>query len=173
MDAGEPGEDERQQMTQRLRQDDVDKIAELDSVRSTMFYRDPDRPTPRFVKPGRRTPPEVRRAQGRMRTARWRSEMDRRRAPTAEQIGMAMVTALATTSRGQVDLTRDDRHLVQAALHHLVANGFDIDEAKRTMRRIRNRLVDPADREGEASESCSAPLLPSSWSADETIEALF
>lgn len=159
-------------MTQKLRDDDVAKIREMDSVRMTTFYRDPDRPTPRFVKPGRRVPKDVVRAQGRLRTARWRSDMDRRKAPTAEQIGMAMCVALATTSR-QADLTRDDRQLVQAALHHLKANGFDIAEARKTMLRLRRKLVDPLDREGEASDSCAPPLRHSSWGPDETLEALF
>lgn len=87
--------------------------------------------------------------------------MDRRRAPTAEQVGMAMCVALAT-SRLE-DLTRDDRLLVMRALHFLQANGFSIDEAKATLRRMRLRLVDPLDRDGEASKSCAPPIRPSSW----------
>lgn len=47
---------------------------------------------------------------------------------------------------------------MQAALHHLKANGFDIAEARKTMRRLRMKLVDPADREGETSLSCAEPI---------------
>lgn len=157
-------------MAQKLRPDDVVRIKEMDSVRATVFFRDPDRPDPAFVKSRRCVAQEVRRAQQRLRTAKWRSAMDARKAPTAEQIGMAMCVALATSKLGE--LTTEDRQLVQAALHNLKANGFSIDEAKATMRRLRNRLVDPKDREGEPAESCGRPLLPSAWSGDE-VEALF
>lgn len=101
--AGEDGE-ATTPMTQKLKQDDVDRILEMDSMRGTTFYRDPDRPDAAFVKSRSRVPEEVRRAQGRLRTARWRADMDRRKAPTALQIGMAMAVALATTNR-QSDLT--------------------------------------------------------------------
>ncbi len=142
-------------LTRTLRQDDVDKIAEADDVRKSYFHRDPDRPDGRFVKQRARVSPEVRRAQGRLRTDRWRSDMDRRKAPTAEQIGMAMVVAMATSSnlRG---LTRAELDLFERAFHDLKARGFDIKEAVRTMRRLRNRLVDPADRDGEPTESSVA-----------------
>jgi hypothetical protein len=94
--------------------------------------------------------------------------MDRRRAPTAEQFGMAMAVALATTSRLD-DLTVADRQLVQRALAFLTANGFDVAEAKATMRRMRLKLVDPADRDGEASESCAPPIRPSVWGEEEAL----
>jgi hypothetical protein len=149
-------------MAQKLSDDDVARIAELDDTRKTMFFRDPLRPDAKFIKSGRRVPPEVKKAQGRMRTARWRSAMDQRKAPTAETIGMALAVALATTSR-LADLTPEDCQLVQRALHFLRANGFDIGEAKRTLRRMRIRLVDPADREGEESESCGPPIRPTGF----------
>ena len=134
-----------------------ERVAELDAARASYFFRDPDRPDARFAKSRARVAPEVRKAQGRLRTSRWRSELDRKRAPTMRDIGMAMAVALATTSNLR-ELTMDDQRLVQRALHDLKARGFSIDEAKATLRRLRIRMVDPMDRQGEATESCAAPI---------------
>lgn len=82
----------------KLTPEDLDRIAEMDAARGAFFERDPDRPDNKFVKPRRRQPIEIRKAQQRLRTARWRSEMDRRRAPTTTEVGLGLSTALATTS---------------------------------------------------------------------------
>jgi hypothetical protein len=148
-------------MAQKLSDDDVARIAELDDVRRTHFFRDPMRPDARFVKSSRRVPPEVKRAQGRMRTARYRAAMDQRKAPTVSEIGMAMVTALVTARLDE--LTSPDRQLVMRALHFIKANGWDVDEAKRTLRRMRMRLVDPLDRQSEESETCGPPIRPAGF----------
>src|SRR5260370_864504 len=68
------------------------------NVRQSVFYRDPDRPDSRYVKPCVRVPPEVKKAKARLRTARYRSDLDRKRRPTTHDIGMSMAVALATTS---------------------------------------------------------------------------
>jgi hypothetical protein len=135
----------------------AERVAEIDAGRQAYFQRDPDRPDARFIKSHGRVPPEVRKAQGRLRTSRWRSDMDRKRAPTASEVGMALAVALATTSNLR-SLTGDDRNLVMRALHDLKARGYDIDQAKATMRRLRNKMMDPLDRQGEATESCAAPI---------------
>ncbi|MDA9411805.1 hypothetical protein [Bradyrhizobium sp. CCBAU 45384] len=138
----------------KLTPEDVDLIQEMDEARGTYFQRDPDRPDSVFVKPRRRRQPvEVRRAQQRLRTARWRSEMDRRRAPTANDVGMALAVALATTSWSDT-FTSFDYDLIRRALSDLEARGFDPKEVRKTMRRLRTRMVDPGDRAGEADESC-------------------
>lgn len=132
-------------------------IAELNAAQAAYFERDPDRPDSRFVKPRGRVPMDVRRAQARLRTARWRSNLDRRKAPTVDQIGMALATALATTSWSD-KLTSADYDLIRRALMALEARGFSIAEAKRTLRRLRIRMVDPGDRAGEESEGCGPPI---------------
>jgi hypothetical protein len=134
-----------------------ERVAELDEARRSYFYRDPDRPDVRFVKSHARVPPEVQKAQVRLRTSRWRSEMDRKRAPTASEVGMALAVALATT-RNLRSFTVDDQRLVQRALHDLKDRGFSIDEALKTLRRLRIKMVDPSERQGEANESCAAPI---------------
>jgi hypothetical protein len=106
---------------------------------------------------------EVAKAQGRIRTAAWRNALDRRACPTTNQIAMALVKALVT-SRPE-EITAADRGIVGKALVDLFARGFDLKEARAMLRRLRNRLVDPKDREGEPGESTSEPLTPSAWGA--------
>jgi hypothetical protein len=144
-------------MRRQLTRDDVDRINQMDAVKGAYFQRDPDRPDNLFVKPRSRQPLEVRRAQQRLRTARWRSEMDKRKAPTTTEVGLALATALATTS-WQDRLTPADYDLIRRALMDLEARGFSIDEARRTLRRLRIKLVDPGDRAGEESEGCGPPI---------------
>lgn len=144
-------------MRRRLTPADVDMIAEMDAAKGAYFQRDPDRPDNVFVKPRRPRPVEVVRAQQRLRTARWRSEMDRRRAPTVSDVGMALATALATSSWSD-RWTALDYDLLRRALDDLKARGFSIDEARRTLRRLRIKLVDPGDRQGEESEGCGPPI---------------
>jgi hypothetical protein len=83
--------------------------------------------------------------------------LDRRCAPTTQQIAMALVTTR------QSELTEADRGIVGRALVDLVARGFDLHEAKAMLRRLRNRLFDEADRAGEPGDSTAEPLAPSAW----------
>lgn len=149
-------------LRRQLRPEDLDRIAEMDDAKGVYFQRDPDRPDSTFVKPRRRQPVEVRRAQQRLRTARWRSERDRRKAPTTEQVGMALAVALATTSWSD-KLTSADYDLIRRALDDLQARGFSIEEAKKTMRRLRIKMVDPRERAGE--EGCGLPI----WQDERTL----
>jgi hypothetical protein len=64
---------------------------------------------------------------------------------------MALVTALVTATLDE--LTEADRGIVRRALVDLQGRGFSIIEAKDMLRRLRNRMVDPADLEGESTES--------------------
>jgi hypothetical protein len=127
--------------------DDVDSaVRELDLMRSTVFFRDPDRPDGRFVREhGQRRSVDVIRAQGRLRSARWRGELDRRRAATLEQIGKSLCVALVTSNLEE--LTDGERSLVGRMLANLQSRGFDLLQSRKTLRRLRNRLMDPADRQ--------------------------
>ena len=145
------------QIRRQLTPEDVDRIAALNEACGTYFQRDPDRADNVFVKSRRRQPIEVSRAKARLRTARWRSEKDRRRAPTTAEVGMSLAVALATTSWSD-KLTSLDYDLLKRALADLQARGFSIDEARKTLRRLRVKLVDPGDRAGEADESCGPPI---------------
>jgi hypothetical protein len=149
---------------------DVDRISEMDETRRALFYRDPERPDDSFFKSRGRVHVEVRRAQQRLRTSRWRSERERRKAPTVQQIGMALVEALVTSDHADlVDRSSQNFGLVKRALLNLEARGYNLDETKQALRRRRNRMVDPADRQGEASESTGAPITPTAWGESELL----
>jgi hypothetical protein len=148
-----------------LRPEDVDKIAEANEVRQSYFFRDPDRPDSVVVKNRGRVPPEVKRAQTRLRTARWRAELDRRKAPTLHDIGMSMAVALATTSWAN-RISKLDYELWERTKLDLQARGFSVGEAKRALRKLRIKMLDPADREGEESESCGPPIWNPGGEAD-------
>jgi hypothetical protein len=136
---------------------DAAEVAQIEETKKTRFYRDPDRPDSRYVRSRVRVAPEVKKAKASLRTARYRSEMDRMKRPTTHDVGMSLAVALATTNWRSM-LTPLDYDLLQRALLDLQARGFSIDGAKKTMRRLRIRLVDPADREGEPDESCGMPI---------------
>ena len=134
-------------------------VAALDETRRAEYFRDPDRPDAKFLRSRRgRQHPDVVRAQARVRVANWRVQQDRRGAPTTAQVGMALVSALATASLAE--LTASDHALVGRMLQDLVQRGFDIQETKAVLRRLRNRLVDPADHAGEPGDSTDLPVQP-------------
>lgn len=153
-----------------LRQSDVDRtVAQIDKRREAEFWRDPDRPSRCFVPARQRQDPEIRKAKARARTAAWRNELDRLGRPECRDIGMALVTALAS-SPDLMTMTGPEVRFVSAALADLESRGFDRKQVLRVLRRLRNRLVDPGDRQGEESESTGAVIVPSSW---ETKLAIF
>ena len=141
---------------------DVDRtVARLNEALNAEHWRNPDRPDARFVKNRGRRPVEVIKAQGRIRTAAYRNNLDRRCAPTTQQIGMALVMALVTSSLDEITVA--DRGLLGKALVDLNARVFDLKEARAMLLRLRNRLVDPADREGEPGDGVGEALPPSAW----------
>lgn len=124
-------------------------VAAIDDTRRTEHWRDHDgRPEARAFRKRGRVAPEVVRSQTRLRTAAWRNAMDRRKAPDSREIGMSLVYALITSKRA--DITQGDKSLIARMLVDLDVRGYDVKEAKATLRRMRNRHVDPVDRQGEA-----------------------
>lgn len=132
-------------MTKSVKSDDVDLIVDqIDETRVAEHFRNPDRPSTRFIKPRRRQDPAIGRAKTRLRTAHYRSRLDQRCAPSTAEIGMALVVALVT-SPSSSSMSRSDWNLVGRALADLQARGFDLREVKSTLRRLRGRMIDPAD----------------------------
>lgn len=125
----------------KTRADEVARVvAALDETRKAEYFRNPDRPDGSIMRPRRqRQPPEVVKAKARIRVARWRNVQDERRAPTTQQIGAALVVALASTAKLD-ELTIDDPGLVGRMLTTLRNNGYDIIETKETLKRVRGRL---------------------------------
>lgn len=146
-------------MTKSMKSDDVARIvARIDETRVAEHYRNHDRPDSRFVKARRRQDPSIGRAKARIRTAHYRNRLDERRAPSTHEIAMSLVVALVTAE--SKSMSKTDWNLVGRALADLQARGFDLQEVKSNLRRLRNRMVDPADRIGESTDPVgSNPLF--------------
>lgn len=143
-----------------MRSTDIDaQVGQIDRMRESDLFRDPDRPSTKFIGSRLRQDPRVRRAKARARTAAWRNDLDRLKRPEASDIGMALVTALVT-SQNLLDMTKPEVRFVTAALEDLDARGFDRAQTLLVLRRLRNRLVAPDDRQGEESESTNV-VVPS------------
>lgn len=122
-------------------------VAEIDQVRTTVFSRNPDRPSGHFVRP-RVTGDnrDVARARQRLRTAAWRADNDRRGRPSADQIGRALLMAVVT-SPDFAYLLDSELSVVRRALNAMQANGFDLLEMQDVMRKIRRRHASVVDRD--------------------------
>lgn len=145
-------------MAKTVKSDEVDRIvARIDETRMAEHFRNPDRPDSRFVKPRRRQDPAIGRAKARLRTAHYRNRLDQRRAASTHEIGMAIVMSLVTADPDQ--MSRSDWNLVGRALADLQARGFDLSEVKATLRNLRTRMIDPADRDGEPVDPGANPLF--------------
>lgn len=146
-----------------MRPSDIDRIVDqIDRSRESELFRNPDRPSTCFVPTRQRQDPRIRRAKARARTTAWRNNLDRLRRPEARDIGMSLVTALVT-SEHLLSMTDVEVRFVTAALADLEARGFDRAQVLNVLRRLRNRLVDPGDRQSEESESTAPAIVPSSW----------
>lgn len=146
-----------------MRPTDIDRIVDqIDRTREFELFRNPDRPSTKFVPVRQRQDPRIRRAKARARTAAWRNNLDRLRRPEARDIGMSLVTALVTSDY-LLAMTDVEVRFVTAALADLEARGFDRAQVLNVLRRLRNRLVDPGDRQSEESEATAPAIVPASW----------
>ena len=152
----------------KAKPEDVGRIvAKIDETRLAEHFRNPDRPNARCVKAVRRQDPAIGRAKTRLRTAHYRNRLDQAKRPSASQIGMAFAVAFATAQ--STTMTASDWNLVGRAMADLQSRGYDLAAATETLRRIRHRMVDPADRKGEACESTAAPIQPNAWETTSTV----
>jgi hypothetical protein len=152
----------------KMKSEDVDRIvARIDETRHAEHWRDSDRPSGRAFRERGRQDPAIGRAKTRLRTQHWRVRMDQAKRPSTHQIGAALVYALVISDAES--MSRTDWGLVGRALADLQARGFDLGGVKASLRRLRNRMVDPGDREGEPGESTGAPIEPSAWAGTSPI----
>jgi hypothetical protein len=136
--------------------EEVDRIvAQIDETRQAEHWRNPDRPNGKLAKSRRRQDPKIRKAKTRARTALYRNRLDQRGAPSTAQIAMAIVVALVTADLDE--LTAADRGIVGRALQDLQGRGFSVVEARNMLCKLRDRMVDPADGEGEFLRSDVLP----------------
>jgi hypothetical protein len=144
-----------------MRSKEVDTLVDqIDKTRESVFFRDPDRPSTTFMPARKKEDPRIRRAKTRARTAAWRNDLDRQRRPESADIGKALLLALVM-SKNLLDMTQPEVQFVTAALDDLAVRGFDRAQTLKVLRRLRNRLMDPADLQGEEPESSSSTVMSS------------
>jgi hypothetical protein len=73
------------------------------------------------------------------------------------------------TSQDLMSMTGPEVRFVSVALADLDARGFDRAQTLRVPRRLRNRLLDPGDRQGEESKSTAPAIVPSAWQTPSAI----
>jgi hypothetical protein len=146
----------------KVKPSNVDGIVDqINETREAEFWRDPDRPSTKFVPARRKQDPKIVKAKGRTRTAAWRNACDRLGRPEAREIGMAMVTALVR-SEHLLDMTEQEVTFVSAALADLESRGFDRAQTLGVLRRLRSRVRDPDGRKAAASETPETAIVVSS-----------
>lgn len=131
-------------------------VAEIDEVRHSMFSRNPDRPSGRFVRVAVTGGRDVAKARQRLRTAAWRRDNDARGRPTSDQIGRALLMAVVT-SEDFGSLIDNELTVVRRALNDMQTNGFDLAEVQDVMRKIRRRHVDAVDHNVDDGDVRPAP----------------
>jgi ATP-dependent exoDNAse (exonuclease V) alpha subunit len=141
----------RHRMRRQMKDDEVNRIVQsIDATRVDLFSMD-HVPAPEGRAFRKRAKEDIRitRAKSRLRMAAWRKANAESKRATGDQIGKAMLQALATSKLG--DLVRSDYNLVGRAFADLQRRGFDIGEAKEYLRRLRDETVPPVDRAGESA----------------------
>jgi hypothetical protein len=148
----------------QMRSEDVRRTVDrIDADRREHLFRMTDRPSTEFVPVRQRQHPDIVKAKAQARTAAWRMQGDRLGRPEARDIGMALVTALVTSDLSRLTVESGETTFITSALADLAARGFDRKQTLLVLRRLRNRLVDPGDRQGEESETTGAAIVPTSW----------
>ena len=107
------------------------------------YFRSPDRPRAVFGLRLKRQPKpiEVKRHEGRVRTALWRQRNDQTGRPKSADIARALLVALAMSPDLDERLNREDLYLTAVALEMLEMNGFSRSATKEAIKRFRERCI--------------------------------
>lgn len=125
---------------QMSEQDVVRIVGQIDATRRDLFSMDHvDKPQSKAFPARTRQDKRITRAKTRARTAAWRKRNAVLKRATSQELSMAVLRALATANPGE--LSRADLSIVGRAFADLQRRGFDIGEAKESLRRIRESVV--------------------------------
>jgi hypothetical protein len=93
---------------------------------------------------GVRQPPEVAKAKGRVRAARWRSENDRAGRPETVDVAMALLRSLVRLHDQEsieTALSTAEMNIVRGMVAELTEAGYQIEEIKAVCKRLRKRVL--------------------------------
>jgi hypothetical protein len=118
----------------------VETVESIDRDRSVYLERAGARPVSRLMPTPLKPDKEVLRARGRRRTAAWRCRLDRRRAPESATVGLALLSAVVSLRKHELD--GDTAKIVNIAFADLTSRGYDRREIEAVFRRFKRKIVD-------------------------------
>ena len=117
-------------------------VEQIDAARTAYFERLPDRPSGR-VRPPNRQSTELAKAKSRLRTAAWRSDLDKRKRPEGAAVAMQFLSSVVDVARITGREGLDAFKMTDAAFEHaldaLEQRGFARAECKAVFRRLTRR----------------------------------
>jgi hypothetical protein len=124
----------------------------IDQVRRTRLARSESRPSSKLRRSTTEDRKALTRASGRLRTAAWRCDLDTKRRPESDVVGLALLTAVATWPKG-LSFDPASIAIVVAAFDDLIARGFDRREIEQVFKRFRKNLYVSPDH-GTSNDNC-------------------
>jgi hypothetical protein len=116
-------------------------VAEIDQARAAYFERNPDRPQGR-VRARSRKPADVLKAESRMRTAAWRSQLDKLGRPESDQVALQFLVCLIDVAREaghEVADLPETRRAFDRMFAAMSERGFQRSEVEAVVRRMTRR----------------------------------
>jgi hypothetical protein len=120
----------------------IETVDSIDRDRRAHFERAGARPTSRITPVPAATTKEIIKAQGRRRTAAWRCGLDRRRAPESAVVGLALLTAVVSLRKYELD--PGVAKIVDIAFADLTSRGYERAEIEKVFYRFKRKVADRA-----------------------------
>jgi hypothetical protein len=120
-------------------QQHVKTVESIDRDRGVYFERTGARPVSRLMPVPLKPDKEVLKAGGRRRTAAWRCRLDRRRAPESATVGLALLSAVVSLRKHELD--DDTAKIVNIAFADLTSRGYDRREIEAVFRRFKRKVA--------------------------------
>jgi hypothetical protein len=120
----------------------VETVDSIDRDRHAHFERAGARPTSRIAATPAPPTKEIIKARGRRRTAAWRCGLDRRRAPESTVVGLALLTAVVSLRKHELD--PGVAKIVNIAFADLIGRGYERAEVEQVFYRFKSKVVDKA-----------------------------
>jgi hypothetical protein len=120
---------------------DQQTVEQIDEARSAYFTRQPDRPKGR-VRARSRQPVELVRAKSRLRTAAWRSQLDKLGRPESDTVALTLLVCLIDVAREsghEVEDLPETKRAFDRMFDTMAARGFQRNEVEAVIRRMTRR----------------------------------
>jgi hypothetical protein len=117
----------------------IETVDSIDRDRRAHFERAGARPMSRITPVPAPTTTEIIKARGRRRTAAWRYGLDRRRAPESAVVGLALLHAVVSLRKHELDA--DSAKIVDVAFSDLIGRGYARAEIEKVFYRFKEKIT--------------------------------